>query len=616
MDAIDNEKMSIVFVGHVDHGKSSVVGRLLADTGALPVGKLEQIQAYCMHNDLPFEYAFLIDALKDERRQNITIDAARVFFKSPRRRYIIIDAPGHIEFVKNMVTGAARAEAALLVIDARDGIQENSRRHGNLLSMLGIQQMVVLVNKMDLVDYDQARFIDIQQSYTEFLTSVGLHPAGFIPVSARVGDNICQPSQNLAWYQGPTVLQALDSFEKEKPLVDRPFRLPVQDIYRFTAAGDDRRILAGTVSSGSASAGDELVFYPSYKRSPIQRVETFGNAVDSDGSQSISSDQAVGLTLSQQIYVKRGEIAARADQPPPQTARRLRVSLFWLGVEPLTVKKTYVLKLGTARTRFHVEKILQVLDASSLASNAEKVQVDRHEMAECILALDHVLAFDPLVPQTALTPDTAPSAATSRFVIVDGYEIRGGGIIRDGLPDPEAELREQVRVRNVHWIPSGVTQEDRVERLNQGASLVIITGKKGVGRKRLARALEERLFRDGKYVYYLGMGSVVYGVDADIASHANNRNRVEHVRRLAEIANIMLDAGLILIITAVELTQSDLKLFQTIIDTRKIEVVWVGDEVSTDIQCDLAVQTQDANEQTVLAIKQMLRDHGVLYRPG
>jgi len=616
MNGNDNEKMSIVFVGHVDHGKSSVVGRLLADTGALPQGKLEQIQAYCAHNDLPFEYAFLIDALKDERRQNITIDAARVFFKSPRRRYIIIDAPGHIEFVKNMVTGAARAEAALLVIDAREGIQENSRRHGNLLSMLGIQQMVVLVNKMDLVDYDPHRFTAIQQAYIEFLTSVGLHPAGFIPVSARCGDNICQPSPNLAWYQGPTVLQALDAFEKEKPLIDRPFRLPVQDIYRFTASGDDRRILAGTVSSGAAAEGDELVFYPSFKRSFIQRIETFGLAANEEAARLIACDQAVGLTLAQQIYVKRGEIAARADQLPPQTARRLRVSLFWLGAESLTVKKSYTLKLGTARTRFHVEKILQVLDASSLASDPEKSQVDRHEMAECILILDHVLAFDPLVPQAAPTPDAAPSAATSRFVFVDGYEIRGGGIIREGLTDPEAQVREQVRMRNVHWVPSGVTPEERVDRLNQGDCLVIITGKKGVGRKRLARALEERLFRDGKFVYYLGMGSVVYGVDADIASHANNRNRVEHVRRLAEIANIMLDAGLILIITAVELTQSDLKLFQTIIDTRKIEVVWVGDEVSTDIHCDLSVQTQETSEQTVLAIKQMLRDHGILYRPG
>ena len=609
MDAPDTEKMSIVFVGHVDHGKSSVVGRLLADTGALPLGKLEQIQAYCEQNSLPFEYAFLIDALKDERRQNITIDAARVFFKSPRRSYIIIDAPGHIEFVKNMVTGAARAEAALLVIDAREGVQENSRRHGNLLSMLGVRQLVVLVNKMDLVDYDRERFAAIQQEASEFLASVGLQPSGFIPVSARDGDNIGQPGTHMPWYQGPTVLQALDAFEKDKPLTDQPFRMPVQDIYRFTAFGDDRRIIAGTVASGSAAEGDALVFYPSGKHSTLRRMETFGNPAQSPPGRVIHADQAAGFTLAQQIYIKRGEIAARIGEPPPQTARRLRVSLFWLGSEPLTVKKTYTLKLGTSRTRCHVEKVMQVLDAASLARDSEKTQVDRHEMAECILALDHPIAFDPAQAMPA------PAAATSRFVLVDGYEIRGGGIIREGLPDAEAQVRAQVRLRNERWITGGVTPEARAERLNQRACLVIITGKKGAGRKRLARLLEERLFQDGKQVYYLGMGSVVYGVDADIATQPDGKGRFEHVRRMAEIANLFLDAGLILIVTAVELAQSDLKLFHAIIDARKIEVVWVGDEISTDIHCDLPIASADVGDPAVLAVKQMLRDHGILFRP-
>ena len=200
MEASDLEKMNIVIVGHVDHGKSTVIGRLLADTGSLPKGKLEQIQDYCERNSMPFEYAFLIDALKDERRQNITIDSARVFFKSSKRHYIIIDAPGHIEFVKNMVTGAARAEAALLVIDAQEGVQENSRRHGNLLSLLGIRQLVVLINKMDLVGFNQARFEHIRREYAGFLDQVGLKPDQFIPVSARQGDNISQPGGNMPWY--------------------------------------------------------------------------------------------------------------------------------------------------------------------------------------------------------------------------------------------------------------------------------------------------------------------------------------------------------------------------------------------------------------------------------
>ena len=609
MDSLlDAEKMSIVFVGHVDHGKSSVVGRLLADTGSLPTGKLEQIQAYCAQHNLPFEYAFLIDALKDERRQNITIDSARVFFQSPRRRYIIIDAPGHIEFVKNMVTGAARAEAALLVVDAQEGIQENSRRHGNLLAILGVRQLVVLINKMDLVGYDPGRCAEIEAGMRSFLLSVGLQAAHFIPVSAREGDNIAAPGTHMPWYTGPTVLQALDGFEKDQPLPNQPFRLPVQDIYRFSALGDERRIIAGTVASGSASEGDELVFYPSGKRSRIHKVESFSSLPRPDEANILACGQAAGFTLSTQVYIKRGEVAARPSEPPPQTARRLRVSLFWLGTEPLTVKKTYTLKLGTARTRCHVEQVLQVLDAASLAADPAKGHVDRHEMAECILSLDHPLAFDP----ASAAP--APAAATSRFALVDGYEIRGGGVIREGLPDPEAQVRAQVQRRNERWIAGGVTPEQRAERLNQRACLVIITGKQGSGRKRLARLLEERLFQDGKLVYYLGMGSVVYGVDADIAAQPDGKARGEHARRMAEIAHLFLDAGLILIITAVELSQNDLKLFHAIIDERLVEVVWVGDEVSTDIAIDLPVPSQEDFSLTVGAIKQLLRDHGSIFR--
>jgi len=600
MESQEAEKLSIAFVGHVDHGKSTVIGRLLADTGALPEGKLEQIKAYCELNSMPFEYAFLIDALKDERKQNITIDSARVFFQTAKRHYIIIDAPGHIEFVKNMVTGAARAEAALLVIDAQEGIQENSRRHGNLLSMLGICQMAVLINKMDLVDYKQARFETIRKECGKFLTKVGLKPAEFIPVSARMGDNVSRHSEKMPWYDGPTVLEALDSFEKEQPLIDRPFRLPVQDVYRFTAFGDNRRIVAGTVSSGRVKVGDELVFYPSGKRSGVTSIEAFNQP---DQIEAVSG-QATGLTLDQQIYVKRGEIAVQAAEIPPQVAKRLRVSLFWLGRSPLRIGKSYIIKLGTARTGFQVERVVRVMDASSL-ENASKTEVGRYEMAECLLTLDHPLAVD----LASVLPETG------RFVVVDGYEIRGGGIVLVTLPDPESGLREGVRRRDAHWIPSDLTVEDRAERYSQRPCLVIVTGQQGVGRKRLARALESRLFQDGKFVYYLGMGSVVYGVSSDIRNHQDIENRREHVRRLAEIANIFLDAGLILVITAVELTQADLRLFETVVDPSRIQTIWVGETLSTDIRPDLRLEEQEADGEAAILVKRMLQDHGFLFKP-
>ena len=295
--------LSVVFVGHVDHGKSSVVGRLLADTHSLPEGKIEQIRERCKQTGSTFEYAFLIDALKDEQAQNITIDSARVFFQSELRDYIIIDAPGHVEFVKNMVTGAARAEAALLVIDAAEGLQENSRRHAYLMQLLGIQQIAVIINKMDKVNYDQEIFRKITADCDTLFKPIGLNPRCYIPVSAYAGDNISQVSSNMPWYNGYTLLSAMDSFEKIHISDRGPFRMPVQDIYKFTYDGDDRRIIAGTVLSGTAVPGDEIVFYPSGKSSHLKTIENY----PSQPQAKLETGDHAGFTLEEQIFIRRGE---------------------------------------------------------------------------------------------------------------------------------------------------------------------------------------------------------------------------------------------------------------------------------------------------------------------
>src|SRR6185503_5341564 len=264
--------MNVVIVGHVDHGKSTVVGRLLADTDALPLGKLDSVRRECERTGKPFEYAFLLDALSDEQDQGITIDTARCFFKSAKRDYIIIDAPGHIEFLKNMISGAARAEAAVLVIDAKEGVRENSRRHGYILAMLGIKQVVVVVNKMDLVKYDQAHFDNIEKEYRGFLEQIGaVSPRQFVPVSAVAGVNLAtRGAKETSWYKGPTVLELLDTLPKAPPKTDQPLRLPLQAVYKFTEHGDDRRIFAGRVEAGKVAVGDKVVFSPSNKISTIR----------------------------------------------------------------------------------------------------------------------------------------------------------------------------------------------------------------------------------------------------------------------------------------------------------------------------------------------------------
>jgi bifunctional enzyme CysN/CysC len=416
------ERLSLVVVGHVDHGKSTIIGRLLADTGSLPDGKLEQIRELCARTARPFEYAFLLDALKDERAQGITIDSARVFFTSAKRTYVIIDAPGHIEFLKNMVSGAARAEAAFLVIDAREGIQENSRRHGYLMGMLGIRQVAVLINKMDLVAHDERVYQTLAREFGRFLAQVGVIPAGFIPVSGAHGDNLSARSTAMSWYRGPTALEMLDGFHPEPTAFEKPFRMPVQDVYKFTGQGDDRRIIAGTVESGRLSVGDTVVFHPSGKRSRVRTIEAFNQSAP----RQTRAGSATGFTLEEQIYVSRGQIAAREGEPAPKAATRIAVSLFWLGKQPLITGRDYVLKLGSARVRARLESVERVIDASDLELTEHKPRVDRHDVADCILRLKSPVALD-LVDELA---------GTSRFVLVDDYEISGGGIVRAVVGQP------------------------------------------------------------------------------------------------------------------------------------------------------------------------------------
>jgi len=450
-------RMGIVIVGHVDHGKSTIIGRLLADTGSLPEGKLEQIKDLCARTAKPFEYAFLLDALKDERAQGITIDAARVFFRTPKRRYLILDAPGHVEFLKNMVTGAARAEAALLVLDAGEGIQENTRRHAYLLSMLGVRQIAVVVNKMDLVGSRKEAFDAFARDLGAFLGSIGLEPAAIIPVIGREGDNLATRSAAMSWYTGPTVLEVLDAFRSQGEAVDGPFRMPVQAVFKFTNDGDDRRIVAGTIDSGRLRVGDEVVFHPSGKRTRVKSLEAFNRVAPSV----VGAGESAGFTLAQQIYVQRGELATLAHEPQPVTATRVRTSIFWLGTRPLEVGRSYTLKLGTSRVSVHLEHIERVLDASTLDAVTDRTAVLRNEVAECVLKLRQPIAFD----------RATDLAATSRFVLVDNFSISGGGVVREALATA----------------PARASAAGADTRVALRAGVLWLTGPRGAGKSALAR---------------------------------------------------------------------------------------------------------------------------------
>ncbi|HEU4722460.1 MAG TPA: GTP-binding protein [Gemmatimonadaceae bacterium] len=467
-------RMGIVIVGHVDHGKSTIIGRLLADTGTLPEGRLEQIKDLCARTSKPFEYAFLLDALKDERAQGITIDAARVFFRTPKRRYLILDAPGHVEFLKNMVTGAARAEAALLVLDAGEGIQENTRRHAYLLAMLGVRQIAVVVNKMDLVGCRQEAFDAFARDLGEFLATIDMTPAAIIPVIGREGDNLAMRSTTMSWYTGPTVLEALDAFRSQGEGVDGPFRMPVQAVFKFTNDGDDRRIVAGTIDSGRLRVGDEVVFHPSGKRTRVKSLEAFNRVAPAV----VGAGESAGFTLAQQIYVTRGELATLAHEPQPVTATRIRASIFWLGTRPLELGRTYTLKLGTARVSVHLEHIERVLDASTLESVTGRTAVVRNEVADCVIKLRHPIAFD----------RASELAATSRFVLVDNFSISGGGVVREALTSADARAHPTAAVGDGVALRPGV---------------LWLTGERGAGKSALAQWLASRASRTGAKVEVL-----------------------------------------------------------------------------------------------------------------
>lgn len=557
MHTTREEIMNIVTVGHVDHGKSTVVGRLMADTGVLPEGKLEQIRENCRRNSKPFEYAFLLDALKNEQAQGITIDTARCFFKTDKRHYIIIDAPGHIEFLKNMVTGASRAEAALLVIDAARGIEENTRRHGYFLSMLGIRQVAVLVNKMDLVDYRQEIFDEIRVAYADFLAKIGITPASFIPVSGMEGDNIASHSPHMPWYQGLNVLEQLDLFHTVAEPEDLPLRLPVQGVYKFTEGNDSRRIIAGTVEAGRVRAGDRVVLMPSGKRTTVKSLEYFNGPTP----EQFSAGQAAGLTMSQQIFIRRGEMVCREEEPGPRVGVRLKVNLFWLGKQRLSQDKTYFLKCGTAKVEMRLAEVLRIVNASDL-SYCLRQYVDKNEVAECVLQLERPIAFDL----------AGECEATSRFVIVDDYEIAGGGIITACLEDQDFDRR------NIRWSGDGVTAAERLRHSRHAGLVVWMTGLSGAGKTTIAQETERRLLEKGFRAYILDGDKLRRGLNRDLGF--SEEERAENIRRTAEVADLFRDSGAIVLVTLISPFRASREQARRICGESFMEV-WVRADLAT-----------------------------------
>ena len=522
-------RLRVVFVGHVDHGKSTLIGRILYDTHSLPDGKVEQAQKASAAEGMVFEYAFLLDALLEEQEQNITIDTTQIQFKTAKRPYVIIDAPGHKEFLKNMITGAASADAAVLLIAANEGVQEQSRRHGYLLSLLGIRQVVVAVNKMDLVGYSEETFRSVQSEYREFLEQIGVVAHAFVPISARNGINVAgrtpDPSEPnpMPWYDGATITEMLDTFEPPQPLGALPLRLPIQDVYRF----DHRRILVGRVESGTLRVGDRLVFSPNNKTSEVASIENWS------GPETLVAyaGQSVAITLKEQIFVQRGHVASHEERAPIES-NRFRARLFWMGKRPLGIGQSYKLKLATQELDAEVVSVDRVIDASTLETvPGDRAFIQRNDVAEVVLQTRGALVMD--------NQDSNPFMG--RFVIVDDRQVAGGGIIHGGVYAD----RSKIKSANIYWSEGNVLPRNRALRNGHHGAVLWFTGLSGSGKSTLARQIERELFNAGRQVYVLDGDNIRHGLNSNLGFSPQDRE--ENIRRVSEVAALMADSGLIVL---------------------------------------------------------------------
>ena len=477
---------------------------------------------------MPFEWAFLMDALQAERDQGITIDVSHIHFRTPVREYVLIDAPGHREFLKNMVTGAAQADAAVLVVDAREGMQEQTKRHSYLLHLLGIRQVIVAINKMDLVSLAQNRFQKLSKDVRHYLSELGLdlQHTQIIPVSARDGDNIVTRSIRMDWYEGPTLAESLDGIQQPVSVLEMPLRFPVQDVYKF----DERRIVAGRIETGQIRVGDTLMFSPSNKTARVASIEAWNARIQPVAAR---AGQSIGITLDEQLFIERGEVASLVANPPT-LSNVFRGRLFWLGHAPLKVGNRYKMKLCTAEYTVEVQEIERIIDVNDLGMR-ESQEVERNAVAEVVLRARGLIALDPF----------DYNMLTGRFVLVEDYDIVGGGLISmEGYAD---QRPTGIKSSNIFMVEHRVPESDRWRMNGHRGGILWMTGLSGAGKSTLAFSLEHYLFQRGYQVSRLDGDNVRHGLCSDLGF--SPEDRVENIRRVGHAAVLFARAGL-LVITA------------------------------------------------------------------
>jgi bifunctional enzyme CysN/CysC len=522
--------LRFITCGSVDDGKSTLIGRLLYESKMILDDQMTQLAADSKRVGTrggELDFALLVDGLAAEREQGITIDVAYRFFSTERRKFIVADTPGHEQYTRNMVTGASTADLAVILIDARKGVLTQTRRHSFLVQLLGIKRVVLAVNKMDLVGYAQERFEQIETDYRAFAARLGLSDITPIPLSAAHGDNITTLSSAMPWYRGSTLMEHLETVEVESALAGRPFRLPVQWVNRPNA---DFRGFAGQIASGSINKGDRVRVLPSGRESQVARIVIAGGDLDR-----AVAGQSVTLTLTSEVDVSRGDVLVAGDAPP-EVASQFEATIVWMHDEPMLQGRAYLMKAGTRTVAATVTPLKHKINVNTLEQTAAE-RLELNDIGVCELELDRSIAFEPYADNRTL----------GGFILIDRLSNNtvGAGLINFALR----------RAHNVHWQAMDVDKALRSRQKGQRACVLWLTGLSGAGKSTIANLVEKQLAASGRHTYLLDGDNVRHGLNKDLGFTA--QDRVENIRRVAEVSKLMVDAGLIVLVSFISPFRSE-----------------------------------------------------------
>jgi len=544
----EKDLLRFITCGSVDDGKSTLIGRLLYDSQLIfedHLAALEKDSATAGTTGGDIDFALLVDGLAAEREQGITIDVAYRFFTTDKRKFIVADTPGHEQYTRNMATGASTAELAVILIDARKGVLTQTRRHSYIVSLMGIRDVVLAVNKMDLVDFAPEVFEKIVHEYREFAAQLGIDSVTAIPISALEGDNVVTKSERTPWYDGPALLPHLELAQPARDAVHKPFRLPVQWVNRPNL---DFRGYSGTIVGGRVRPGDEVIALPSGVRSKVARIVTH----DGDLAEAVAG-QAVTLTLEDEIDVSRGDVLCAADAPAGVTDQ-FAAHVLWMNEHALIPGRQYLLRIGTAQLPAQVTEIKHKINVNSLEHIAGK-HVDLNEVAFCNLALDHAVPFDPY----------ADNRDTGGFILIDRMTnvTVGCGMVDFGLR----------RASNISWQQLEVDKAARAVLKRQKPGVLWFTGLSGAGKSTIANLVEKRLHAIGRHTYILDGDNVRHGLNRDLGF--TEEDRVENIRRVSETAKLMVDAGLIVLVSFISPFRSERRVARDLMEDGEFIEVFI-----------------------------------------